>query len=53
MAAAAHDQDGYHCMDCQEFKDLRIEGLSKHLALTHCKLETLLTDEDLMAEKQV
>ena len=29
-----------------------MDGLSKHLALTHCKLETLLSDADLMAEKQ-
>lgn len=53
QAAAFHDDRlGYQCMDCDGYYDKQMDGLGKHLALTHCKLETLLEDEDLMAEKR-
>jgi len=52
QATALYDENGYQCMDCDNFVDKQMDGLGKHLALTHCKLETLLEDEDLMAEKR-
>ena len=53
QATATHSAaSGFHCTDCDDFADKQIDGLGKHLALDHSKLETLLEDEDLMAEKR-
>ena len=43
--------DTQSCNECT-YKSDKLDNLAKHVALGHSKLDTLLKDEDLMAQKR-